>query len=396
MKKKIALVLIGTMAIATLATGCSNNKTDKTETESSTSTESTKEEGNTTSSESTTTSAEEEVDISVLYEATEYEKLNYDDYLTIGDLTGLITIKEADYVVTEDEVKKEIDYYLDMHGEKVQKKEGTVADKDVVNIDFVGKIDGKEIEGGSATNYDLTIGSKTFIDGFETGLINKKIGDTVELNLKFPDDYKDSTGEKSKYAGKDVVFSVKINYVAGETIPAEYTDDLVKKITNNDYDNKKDFTAYIRTYLESQKKQKIIAKFKEELVKKVEFKGDISKFTEEEYKNGVEYYTAYAKNSDYTLEEFAKACGYDSEKALLDYIKEDSEKYVKEKIALYAYGKSINFELTKEQVETGAKNIVSLYGYGSLENLVTQYNASVVRFDVYSDVITDKIIEQYK
>ena len=170
----------------------------------------------------------------------------------------------------------------------------------------------------------------------------------------------------------------------------------LKKITNEDYSTTDEFTSYIKKYLESQKKQNIMNNFKEALLEKIEFTGDISKYTDEEYQNGVDYYTTYAKNSDYTLEEFANACGYKTEQELLDYIKEDSEKYVKEKIALYAYGESIKFELTDEMVKAGAEDIVALYGYGSLENLVTQYNASIVRFDIYGDKIADKIIETYK
>ena len=394
MKKKIALALIGTMIAATMATGCSGDKKDPADKDSTTSTESVKDDSSST--ESSSTSTEETVDVSVLYKKSEYETLKYSDYVKIGDLTNLIKINESDYVVTDEEVKKEIDYYLDLHGEKVQNKEGKVADKDTVNIDFVGKIDGKEIEGGSAKDYNLVIGSKTFINGFESGLVGKTIGETVDLNLKFPDDYKDGDGKISEYAGKDVTFSVTINYVAGETIPAEYTDDLVKKITNEDYSTTDEFTSYIKKYLESQKKQNIMNNFKEALLEKIEFTGDISKYTDEEYQNGVDYYTTYAKNSDYTLEEFANACGYKTEQELLDYIKEDSEKYVKEKIALYAYGESIKFELTDEMVKAGAEDIVALYGYGSLENLVTQYNASIVRFDIYGDKIADKIIETYK
>lgn len=78
-----------------------------------------------------------------------------------------------------------------------------------VNIDYTGYIDGEKFEGGSTEAYgpaDLTIGSNSYIDGFEDGLIGHKVGETVELNLKFPDDY-----HNTNYAGKDVVFEVTIN-----------------------------------------------------------------------------------------------------------------------------------------------------------------------------------------
>ena len=105
----------------------------------------------------------------------------------------------------------------------VRKTEGEVASGDTVNIDYEGKKDGVAFDGGTAKGYDLTIGSGTFIDGFEEGLIRKKIGDTVELNLTFPENY-----QSTDLAGKAVVFTVKINYVKTdeERKPEDYYKEL--------------------------------------------------------------------------------------------------------------------------------------------------------------------------
>ncbi len=105
----------------------------------------------------------------------------------------------------------------------VKKTEGTVASGDTANIDYEGKKDGVAFDGGTAQGYNLTIGSGSFIDGFEDGLIGKKIGDTVDLNLTFPEDY-----QSTDLAGKAVVFTVKINYVKTdeERKPEEYYKEL--------------------------------------------------------------------------------------------------------------------------------------------------------------------------
>lgn len=87
--------------------------------------------------------------------------------------------------------------------------EGAVQNGDVANIDYVGKKDGVAFDGGTANGYDLEIGSKSFIDGFEDGLIGAAIGETIDLNLKFPTNY-----QEQSLAGKDVVFTVKVNYVS--------------------------------------------------------------------------------------------------------------------------------------------------------------------------------------
>ncbi len=105
----------------------------------------------------------------------------------------------------------------------VKKTEGKVASGDVANIDYVGKKDGVAFEGGTDSGYDLEIGSNSFIEGFESGLIGVEIGSTVDLNLKFPDDY---SSEELK--GKDVVFTVTVNYVTtkDERKPEDYYKEL--------------------------------------------------------------------------------------------------------------------------------------------------------------------------
>ena len=94
--------------------------------------------------------------------------------------------------------------------------DATVQKGDTADIAYVGKVDGKEFDGGSSDSYNLVIGSGTFIDGFEDGVIGMKTGETKDLNLKFPDSY-----QSTDLAGKDVVFTVTVNAF---TRPAENID----------------------------------------------------------------------------------------------------------------------------------------------------------------------------
>jgi trigger factor len=395
MKKKLAILLMTTLAVSTLMVGCGEDKNkDKTteSTETSSTEQSSTEQGVVNPDHDHDHDHETEVDVTKLYELSEYEKIDFDTFVKFGDYSKIITLKESDYTVTDEDLQKEIDYYRELYGTTPEIKDRAVAKDDTVVIDFVGKLDGKEFEGGTAKAQELKIGSKSYIDGFEDGLIGVKPGETVSLNLTFPKEYSNSP----EMAGKAVVFEVTVNYIKGATIPAEYNDELVSKITDGDYKTVDTFNEYIKSYIESQKKQTILSTFKTELLKVTEFTGDITKFVEEEYNHGIEYYKSYADSAGYTLEEFAKACGYKTEQELLDYIKADSETYVKEKIMIYAFGKKVNIEMTKEQTEAGAQKIVSLYGYGSLESLLTQYNPSIIRFDIFSDLISTKVIEMYK
>ena len=190
MKRKVIAALLLGMAIT--VTGCSGNTTKDTDT----TTEAT--------SETTAESASESETASEAAERPDYKAL---DYVKLGDYKGLeVTLASTD--VTDEEVEQQVETNLNNNDKSEELKEGTVENGDVANIDYEGKLNGKAFDGGTAEGYDLTIGSGSFIDGFEDGLIGKKIGDTVDLNLTFPEDY-----SSTDLAGKEVVFTVKINSV---------------------------------------------------------------------------------------------------------------------------------------------------------------------------------------
>ncbi len=124
-----------------------------------------------------------------------------------------------------DEFKNNYDQLIASHIENnqfyKQKTEGKVAEGDVANINYVGKKDGVAFQGGTADNYDLEIGSGSFIDGFEDGLIDVQIGSTVDLNLTFPENY-----GNEELNGAKVVFTVKVNYVREDKTPEEFYKDM--------------------------------------------------------------------------------------------------------------------------------------------------------------------------
>lgn len=129
--------------------------------------------------------------------------LNILDYVDLGDYKG-IELTKSITKVTDDEVTNEMESKaVELTGSDV-----TVEDGDTAIIDFVGKLNGVAFDGGTASNYELEIGSGSFIDGFEDGLIGVKKGDTVDLNLTFRESY-----PSTELAGKDVVFTVTVNGV---------------------------------------------------------------------------------------------------------------------------------------------------------------------------------------
>lgn len=134
----------------------------------------------------------------------------------------------------------------------VESDKTVVENGDVANIDYEGLLDGEAFDGGTAQDYDLEIGSGSFIDGFEDGLIGAEVGKETDLNLTFPEDY-----GNSDLAGKEVVFKVTVNAIKEkqdityDTLTDEYVTYLSDKLGAS-YETVNDLTSDIRTYLEEQ------------------------------------------------------------------------------------------------------------------------------------------------
>lgn len=173
------------------------------------------------------------------------EDYNVDDCITLGTYKGV----DVDCTVSDSELQSEIDTFLSSHVKETKIKSGTVASGTSINIDFTGKVDGKEFDGGSAQGYEVVAGNSGFIDGFDEGMIGMKVGQTKDLKLKFPDNYTPNP----KLSGKDVVFTVKINYIV-KTSKRKFNDAFVKKYSDDGY---KTVSEYKEKTLEKLKKDKI-------------------------------------------------------------------------------------------------------------------------------------------
>lgn len=163
--------------------------------------------------------------------------------VTVPDYKGI----EVDVKVSEEDIQAEIDSKLNNYSTEKKIKKGKCKEGDRVSIDFVGKLDGKEFDNGSAEDYAITLGQSGFIDGFDDGVIGMKVGEKKDLNLKFPDDY-----GKEELNGKDVVFTVTLNYISETEIP-ELNEEFVTK--NTEYKTVDEYKESIRQeLLENNKK----------------------------------------------------------------------------------------------------------------------------------------------
>lgn len=234
--KKRAIMISMLLVMALSVTGCSQKTATKdkdTKTEETAKTDDAEE----TESDNTEDTSEDTPTTAELMAGIDVEKC-----VTLGDYKG-VTVEKTIQSVTDEDVQNEIDNALANYPVEVDQaaKVG-----DTVNIDYVGKIDGEEFDGGSDQGADLKLGSGKFIDGFEDGLIGARKGETRTLNLTFPEDY------TQDLAGKAVEFTVTVNAVKEPL--SEPTDQWVADNIEG-YDNLADYKAGIRSEQEESNEQ---------------------------------------------------------------------------------------------------------------------------------------------
>ena len=247
MKRKAAVMLLLMTLGAASVSGCGKNNTTSSSSvssASSTSASSASDASSAGSTSSDSTASEEyaspsDVDGIPVVD----EEVDSAECVTLGDYKKLTLEKKVEQV-TDDDVQTAI---MAETAVTMDDPDATVQKGDTADIAYVGKVDGKEFDGGSSDSYNLVIGSGTFIDGFEDGVVGMKTGETKDLNLKFPDSY-----QSTDLAGKDVVFTVTVNAF---TRPAENIDgwelDDAWVAKNTDYSTVEEYRAGKRAELEA-------------------------------------------------------------------------------------------------------------------------------------------------
>ncbi|MDY6333477.1 MAG: trigger factor [Lachnospiraceae bacterium] len=237
------------------------------------------------------------------------------DYVELSDDYSHVTVEvPAETEVTDEMVENTINYKLSSSAAYQEVTDhDTVKKGDTVNIDYTGTKDGKEFSGGSAKDYDLTIGSGSFIDGFEDGLIGHKKGENVTLNLTFPKDY-----SNTDLAGQDVVFKVTINKIEKLVTP-ELTDEWVAEQNIDGVSTVDEFRDYtkkqMQSYYDDSHKSDIQEAIVKKLLKSCTFvKDPPAEMVQRYYDNMVQSYSQQLSQSyGIDLDTYTKLMGLDDE-----------------------------------------------------------------------------------
>ena len=164
--------------------------------------------------------------------------------VTLGDYKG-VEVPKTEITVTDEDVDAEIKKEQEKNSRTINVEDRGAQLQDVVTIDFEGSVDGVPFDGGQATEYPLTLGSNTFIPGFEDQLVGAKVGDDVDVKVTFPEEY-----QAKELAGKEAIFKCAVKKIEAKELP-ELDDDFAKDVS--EFDTLAEYKEHVKTNLEDKK-----------------------------------------------------------------------------------------------------------------------------------------------
>lgn len=286
-------------------------------------------------------------------------------------------VKKEEVKVTKEEIDHALEETLNRYSENIT-KDGSVENGDIAIIDFEGFKDGVAFEGGKGENYSLTIGSNTFIPGFEEQLIGMKAGETKEIEVTFPEEY-----HSEDLKGAKATFKVKVNEVKTIKVPElnkDFFDDLGMEGIDSEESLRKQLEENIQVHKESHAENDFIDAL---LVKAVEnMEVDVPEaMVNDETDRMLRQYEENLKMQGITLQQFYQFTNSD-ETALKDQMKEEALKRVKERLLLEEIKKEEKIEVTDEDAEKEADDLANKYQMKKDEFLKLFGGIEMVKYDL--------------
>ncbi len=274
--------------------------------------------------------------------------------VTLGQYKG-IEVEKVEAEVTEDDVNAELDKVREQNARVVAVEDRAVMDGDMTVIDFEGFVDGEAFEGGKGENYSLTIGSHSFIDTFEEQLIGKNIGDEVEVNVTFPEEY-----HAESLKGKPAMFKVAIKEIKVKELP-ELDDDFAQDVS--DFDTLAEYKDDLKKSLAEKKEKDAAAKKEGEVVAKL-VEGCQMDIPEPmvltQVRQMTDDFAQRLQMQGLTVEQYFQFTGLTPDRFLAD-MKPEAERRIKSRLALEAVVKAENIEVSDAEYEEELNKMASMY-----------------------------------
>lgn len=304
--------------------------------------------------------------------------------VTLGQYKGIAAPK-AEVHVTDEDVDGRLKEMADRNSRMVSVDDRPVQQGDVANIDFEGFLNGVSFDGGKSDNFDLEIGSGSFVPGFEDQVVGMNPGEEKDINITFPEDY------HADLAGKDVVFHVKVNSVKVKDVPA-LDDEFAKDVS--EFDTLEELKADVREKMLKEREEAAKRSFADVVMSKVAagIQADIpDAMIEMQAKRFVDNFKMQLQSQGLPYEQYMKAANMSDEKMMADAMGPAAEQ-VRMDLAIAAIVKAENIEATEEDVEAEFAKMAEQYQM-DVESVRKYLDAGVIKEQLVRNKAVDFVVD---
>ena len=274
--------------------------------------------------------------------------------VTLGEYKG-VEVEKSDVEVTDEDINKEVDKERENNSRTIDVDDRAVESGDIIKLDFDGSVDGVPFAGGKAENYTLTIGSGSFIPGFEDQLIGTKIGEDKDVTVTFPEDYH----EKS-LAGKEAVFKCKVNAITVKELP-DADDEFASEVS--EFETLAEYKEDIKKKLTEKKEKEARAKKETHAVEKAVENATMEipdAMIDTQVQSMMEDFARRMQSQGLSLEQYFQFTGMDAKK-MHDQMKPEALKRIQNSLVLEAVAKAENIEISDEKVDEEIAKMAEAY-----------------------------------
>lgn len=315
----------------------------------------------------------------------------------IADFSGINSTSDEDVIA-------QINSYLEYYPVYKHVTSGTANGTSIININFVGKINDIQFDGGTATDQMLDIANSTYISGFAEQCVGHSAGETFDINVVFPDDYDgiylDSDNNEQPIAGSNAVFTITINYIAGDRITSyEMMDDQsVVDLTGGENKTVEEFFNATKDSLVSASLSSLEVQMWDTLVNNIKYKDGKDAVIQEYIDDAFDYEIAYYKemaeyyNQDYTTF-ISETLNFESEEKFNEFLKNDVKYVVEQNVIVDYIAEKNKLVIGDKEYQVLALELAKEYGYETVEAFETDYEKVEIYEYLQYTKVTDYLME---
>lgn len=302
----------------------------------------------------------------------------------LGKYLG-VQVTKVDTSVSDEEVAEALEKERNNNARTVSVSDRPVANGDTAVIDFEGFVDGVAFEGGKGENHSLEIGSHSFIDTFEDQLVGKNVGDEVEVNVTFPEEY-----HAADLAGKPALFKVKINEIKAKELP-ELDDEFAQDVS--EFDTLAEYKEDVKKRLVEQKENEAKRAKEDEAIQKIIDKSTMEipeAMIQTQCENMVNDFAQRIAQSGLSMEQYMQFSGLTVDK-LMEQVRPEAETRIKSSLVLEQIAKDENIEVSDADIDAEVEKMAATYGMEA--DKLKEYMGDAEKESMKRDIAVTKAVD---